>query len=377
MPFQATPFQLVFVAILGGALCIILLVWRPSLTIRWKFGGFLRRQTVDDAMVPIWRTNKDGRVLWSNRAYRALWSEGDPPTETGRITTTSNGAVRYFEINQQNGLSLALPIDRLVQTENDLRDMVQAMAKTFAQLSTGLAVFDKHRNLQSFNPALSDLTALSPEFLSRRPSLAAVLDRMRDRNMIPEPANWKDWRRQIAAMERAAAHGHFEEVWSLPGGQTYRVTGRPHPDGCLALMIDDISSEIIRSRRYRSELELCQTVVDTMDDAIAVFASTGQLVMTNAAYGQLWGHNPGGNLATTSIRSMAEHWRKLCPPTTLWSEAEEYLTSLEQRDPWRTEVRLLDGRLIECNFFPLSGGATLVRFHGSRRNAAPLAIAKA
>ena len=142
-------------------------------------------------------------------------------------------------------------------------------------------------------------------------------------------------------------------------------------------MIDDISSEIIRSRRYRSELELCQTVVDTMDDAIAVFASTGQLVMTNAAYGQLWGHNPGGNLATTSIRSMAEHWRKLCPPTTLWSEAEEYLTSLEQRDPWRTEVRLLDGRLIECNFFPLSGGATLVRFHGSRRSAAPLAIAKA
>jgi hypothetical protein len=42
-------------------------------------------------------------------------------------------------------------------------------------------------------------------------------------------------------LEEEAASGLFEETWSLPGGQTYRVIGRPHPNGALAFMFEDIS----------------------------------------------------------------------------------------------------------------------------------------
>ena len=377
MPFHASPVQIASIAILGGSFCVILLILWPRLRARRRGALADHLLGIENAPIPMWKTDAAGRLLWSNHACRSLWQGTDPPSGAGRLACAIDGATRHFDISQSDGLFLALPIDALIRAEGDLRDMVQAMAKTFAHLPTGLAVFDRQRTLQSFNPALADLTGLPPEFLSRRPSLSALLDRMRDQNMIPEPPNWKDWRRHIAAMERAAAHGHFEDVWSLPGGQTYRITGRPHPDGGLALMIDDISSEILRSRRYRADLELCQAVVDTMEDGIVVFASTGHLVMSNAAYSLLWDHNPGTSLAITGIRQLAEHWRHGCAPTTLWAEAEDYMTTLDHRDPWQAEARMLDGRLIECRFFPLAAGATLIRFRDATRGAAPLAIAKA
>jgi PAS domain-containing protein len=221
---------------------------------------------------------------------------------------------------------------------------------------------------------LADLTGLSPEFLSRRPSLIAMLDGMRDRNMIPEPKDWKGWRHQLADMERAAASGQFEDTWALPGGQTYRITGRRHLNGGLALMIDDISTEIIRSRRYRADLELCQRVVDTLEEGIAVFASTGQLVMSNTAYAALWGHDPGEQLAPMGFARMAAQWRALSAPSTLWTEAEEFSARLDDRAPWQAEARLLDGRLIACRFVPLSDGATLVGFCPVLAESAPRAL---
>jgi len=327
--------------------------------------------------IPLWRTDAAGRVLWSNPACNEIWPSQDPPGLPGRIKVSVQGLDRHFDIGRTGDLLHALPTDALIQAETSLRDMVQAMAKTFAQLPTGLAVFDRNRHLQSFNPALAQLTRLSPEFLSRRPSLVTMLDRMRDQNMVPEPKNWKDWRRQIAEMERAATHGQFAETWSLPGGQTYRVTGRRHPDGGLALMIDDISTEIIRSRRYRADLELCQGVVDTLSDGIAVFAATGQLVMSNAAYATLWNHNPGEELAPTGIRQLADHWRACSAPTSLWSEAEDFMTTLDDRHTWQAEARLTDGRLIHCRFSPLANRATLVSFREVRIGTSPLAIATA
>jgi PAS domain-containing protein len=249
-----------------------------------------------------------------------------------------------------------------VLAEAALRDFMQTLTKTFAHLHVGLAIFDNQRQLQLFNPALLDLTGLPADFLSMRPSLVSVLDAMRDRNMIPEPKDYRDWRRQLVQMEKAAASGLYEETWSLPGGQTYRVVGRPHPNGALALMIEDISGEILRTRRYRADLELGQAVIDEMAEAIAVFSPAGQLVMSNASYTVLWGSDPSTHLGDASLRALCAQWRGLCAPSPIWAELEEFASNPDGRAVWHAEVRLLDGRLLDCRFAPLAGGATLAAF---------------
>lgn len=345
------------------------------------------RQVIAQSPNLIWREREDGEVVWANAAYLMQVAERLVPGQEiswplprlfDRVASAqgANGqrqrldkdgsAVRWFDIisvaQGPNRLVFALSADGAVQAETALRDFMQTLTKTFAHLPIGLAVFDKNRKLQLFNPALSDLTSLQPEFLTGRPSLVSFLDAMRERSMIPEPKDYRSWRRQMVELEAASSSGVHEETWSLPSGQTYRVIGRPHPNGAVALMFEDISTEILRTRRYRADLELSQAVIDKLDEGIAVFSGSGSLVMTNAGYAALWQHNPSAGLSDITAATLVGHWRALSAPTPLWSAAEDFLAQIGDRDPWDGEVRLIDGRLVACRFSALVGGATMVAF---------------
>lgn len=346
------------------------------------------RDVLARAPMLIWRETEGGDVVWANGSYMLKAIAGLPqgrelswplPRLFDKVASQSTARGQralisvpgeekaWFDLigmasGNDERLVFALPADAAVNAEEALRDFMQTLTKTFAQLPTGLAIFDRQRQLQLFNPALMDLTGLPADFLSMRPSLLSVLDALRDRNMIPEPKDYRNWRRQLIEMEKAAASGLYEETWNLPDGQTFRVVGRPHPNGALALMIEDITNEVSRSRRYRSDLELGQAVIDEMDEAVAVFSPSGQMVMSNLAYAMLWVHDPEGTLQGDTIRAVAAHWRALSAPGSLWSEAEEFISTVGNRVPWKAEARLLDGRLLACRFAPLAGGATLAAF---------------
>ncbi|MCF8509887.1 MAG: PAS-domain containing protein [Rhodobacteraceae bacterium] len=348
----------------------------------------LLRDVLAQAPMLIWRENPAGEVVWANgsylmkamatlasgrelgwplpRLFDKLASQSTVRGQRAAVTVPGEDQAWFDLIGMQSGderLVFALPADAAVNAEAALRDFMQTLTKTFAQLPTGLAIFDRQRQLQLFNPALLDLTGLPADFLSMRPSLLSVLDALRDRNMIPEPKDYRHWRRQLVELEKAAASGVYEETWNLPDGQTFKVVGRPHPNGALALMIEDITSEVSRSRRYRSDLELGQAVIDEMEEAVAVFSASGQLVMSNLAYAYLWAHDPEDEMQSDSIRSVAAHWRMQSAPATLWSEAEEFISTVGNRVAWKADTRLLDGRLLSCRFAPLAGGATLAAFH--------------
>jgi PAS domain-containing protein len=281
------------------------------------------------------------------------------------LTVAGEAKPRWFEVQRypQGGdrILFALPADDAVQAETALRSFVQTLTKTFAHLTIGLAIFDGNRQLALFNPALIDLTGLAPEFLSSRPTLFRLLDAMRERQMLPEPKDYKSWRAEIAALERAAASGQYEETWTLPNGQTYRVTGRPHPDGAVAFVIEDISAEMSLTRRFRADLELSHATIDTMEEAIAVFSPSGLLVFANAAYGQLWHDAPDAN-RDSSIAEAVRSWQRGSAVSPVWAEARAFVLETGARTPWKGSARLGDGRLLACRFAALPGGASLIGF---------------
>jgi PAS domain-containing protein len=356
-----------------------------------------QRAVLSRAPVLMWKDGAGGDVVWANHAYliRAaeLLPEGedlswplprifamtDPGVRrSSRVKLAMRSGVEWFELSCQpvgdEVLNYAVAANATVEAETALRDFMQTLTKTFADLPIGLAIFDRSRVLQLFNPALSDLTALAPGFLISRPTLSAVLDAMRAKAMIPEPKDYRSWRKQVMRVEEEASSGHFEETWSLPGGQTYRVIGRPHPNGALAFMFEDISTEVTRTRRYRADLELGQSVIDAVDDGVAVLSQAGQLVMSNLAYGQLWRHDPAVLLSDAGIGSLCAWWREHTAPSLLWDDAVAYVTSLGDRSPWEGEARLLDGRLVSCRFRPLTGGATMITFCKTSATPIPLRL---
>ena len=337
--------------------------------------------------VLIWRQTKTAEVFWANSTYlTALKDRSDGVTdlswplphlfdplasarpESGQRQklTHADGKISWFDLvsfpEGEGRMCFGLPADAAVLAETSLRDFMQTLTKTFAQLQVGLAIFDNARKLQLFNPALLDLTDLPIDFLASRPSLLAVLDGMRDRNMIPEPKDYRSWRRQLIEMEKAASTGLYEETWSLPSGQTYRVIGRPHPNGALALIIEDISSEMLRTRRYKADLELGQAVLDDLDQAVAVFSAEGQLVMSNTAYTGLWGHDPSETLGEATVATICKYWRDHAAASQLWTQIETFVTNPGDRLKWGGDMRMADGRMVDCQLSPLHGGATLISF---------------
>jgi PAS domain-containing protein len=344
------------------------------------------RNVLSNAPILIWTETLAGDVVWANHAYllRAAdllppgtdlsWplpsifdaSAVNPAAKLQRQKLALEGGSQWFDLvvvpAGDQRLAYALPSNAAVVAEGSLRDFMQTLTKTFAHLPIGLAIFDKDRVLQLFNPALVDLTTLPPDFLISRPSLTTVLDAMRDRAMIPEPKDYRTWRRQMIKLEEDASSGLYEDTWSLPGGQTYRVIGRPHPNGALAFMFEDISSEMSRTRRYRADLELGQAVIDAVDEAVAVFSQGGQLVMSNFAYTQLWNHDPAVLLSDAGIGTLSAWWRDHTAQSLIWADAVDFVITAGDRSGWEGEARLTDGRLIGCRFRPITGGATLITF---------------
>lgn len=344
--------QIVISSLIGAALITLLVQLRAGGTIPAGIEG---------VALPVWATDAEGVVLIRNAACTRFGNIALPSAE-GRAQL--NG--QWFDVvtrPQGEGLVYtAIPADGVIRAESALRDFRTTLSDTFAQLDTGLGLFDRAGRLQMFNPALGDLTGLGVELLMRRPDLGAILDALRGRGMLPEPKDWLSWRRMMVELPMKRDALAHEEIWGLAGGVTYRATLRPQAKGSFALLLEDISTEMIRSRRHRADVELAQSVIDTLDEGIAVFAATGQLVLSNAAYARLWGHDPGTVMGEGGIGKIAAYWRDLSAPDPLWNRIEDFITTTGERAGWQAEARLRDGRLIGCSIAPIWDGATMAAF---------------
>ncbi|SFD68095.1 PAS-domain containing protein [Roseivivax sediminis] len=340
------------------------------------------REALERAPLPIWRTDPDGAVTWANDRYCTLSARtgADPlfpaAPEPGAerqsmrigLDPVPEGGPHWFELISQRAvegwLHYATEIDAVVDAEAAQRNFVQTLSKTFSHLPTGLAIFDRSQALVLFNPALTDLTGLSPEQLAGRPDVMSFFDMLREAQVMPEPRDYATWRAEMAILLRVAQDEGYSDTWSLPSGLTYRFTGRPQPDGAVAFLIEDISDEVSLTRRFRHELELAQSVIDAFDDAIAVFTAGGILAFCNAGYRRLWNSDPDSDVSYTSVVEATRLWQGACQPSPIWGELRDFVGQFGDRAGWEAEVVRNDGARIACRVEPIHGGATLVRFVG-------------
>lgn len=341
------------------------------------------RGAMDQTPALIWRQDAQGRITWANSTYlRSVEERADgrldwplPPlldlsdplpgshAQPPRARMESNGAISWFECYTHHAgdetMMFALPADAAVRAERSLREFVQTLTKTFADLPIGLAIFDRDRNLQLFNPALLDLTGLPTGFLTARPTLFDMLDKLRELRMVPEPKDFRSWRQQMNKLENAAATGRHVETWLLPGGQTYRVTGRPHPDGAVAFLFEDITMEMSKTRQFRARLLMANHVLDGIEDALAVFDPNGELITLNQSYRDLWQDEPD------TLSAALAHWQERIETGPGFQALKACLTAAGHAQRDHGAISGPDGKLLRWSVSTLPGGQRMLRFRGS------------
>ncbi len=345
------------------------------------------RGAAQRAPYPVWATNTENNLIWSNRAYQHLEDAFGAPDQgtllqtglplprderqvSARVELSKPDGTRedsrWFDVSVVKSdrvwLHYGTDVTQVIRAEVAQRGFVQTLTKTFALLSIGLAIFSRDRRLTLFNPALIDLTDLSPEFLSGRPDLPSFFDALRDCRIMPEPKDYASWRTALTELADRAAEGKYLETWNLPSGVTYRVIGRPYPNGAIAFLFEDISSEMSISRQFHHVAELGQSVLDSMDEGIALFSRQGRMTMCNAAYTTLWGLGPEGSASDISTKDATIMWQEKTQSSPVWGDARDFAQDLGPRCEWFAEVTMKNGQKLDCRFVPLSGGATLVGF---------------
>jgi PAS domain-containing protein len=344
------------------------------------------RLAARDAPYPIWLTDAQDTIQWHNTAYSALSAIARPDkcvktvqlfefspenlkskrTVRVPVKVEHSGTVEWYNVTAaRSGSNLiyhAVDINAVIQAEIAQRNFVQTLAKTFAQLSIGLAIFDRNGQLALFNPALVDLTSLPAEFLSARPDLLSFFDRLRDNRVMPEPKNYSSWRQEIADVIAAATHGSYQETWTLDIGHTYRVSGRPHPDGAVAFLIEDITAEVSLTRNFRAELEMGQSLMDTFDDALVAFSSTGVLTFCNAAYRDMWKMDPDMSFADVTIVDAIKEWQAQSGSNPAWGDMRDFVMKVGERAAWDAAIEHDTHGDLKVQVSPIASGATVIRF---------------
>lgn len=356
------------------------------------------RNLTDKSPQLIWQQDSNGKLNWANASYLDLsdtlsddkekavksWPsemifpdlhqkfEGgtnsncrvsiDIPTQKGEawfdVTTVKNGA---------NSLHFADCANTSVKAEYAKRKSVQTFGRIFAHLSTGLAIFDSNHRLTMFNPSLMEMTSLAPEFLSSRPTMHMFLDRLREARLLPEPKDYVKWRERFSVNGSDQKVTPYCENWEIADGQTFKVTGQPNRDNTFAFFFEDISAEVSLTRRFRSDIETGQGVLDALPDAIAVFSANGTLVMSNRSYGRLWDVDHETVVRNHDLRAEMTIWQSQCAAAPIWQELLEFIGRSSDRLTWSDRAVLDDGRQFTCKAQPISGGMTMISFVASPR----------
>lgn len=356
------------------------------------------RSVAEAAPQLIWQQNDKGEVVWCNNTYlrfadlrsstkeagvkiwpaKDLFPQIEAPDSEAKVALKSRHSLKvagddaehWFNIvsvpSADGTLHFATDANEQLRSERGQKAFIQTFAKTFAELSVGLAIFDKSRHLSMFNPALLEMSGLPASLLSSRPSIETVFNRMREAGKLPEPKDYTQWRDQFSRLLDEASTGTYQETWVLPDGQTHRVTGRPHPDGAIAFLFEDISAEISLTRKFRTEIETSQAVLDTLPEAIAVFSPSKTLIVTNDAYQTLWGEKTD-DVSLIDLRSCLRVWKSGSAPSGIWSGIEAFSDQPQDRFPSKENFVLSNGRAMTCHLLPISGGMTMVKFAGTHR----------
>lgn len=328
---------------------------------------------------PIWRTNARDEVIWRNEACaRILDQDGGLPTMSAlpdpskpdvpsviSIEGTKEDGNRWFELRSfkqgDDRIHFASDITQVIKAETVQRDFVQTLTKTFANLTIGLAIFDRERRLALFNPALVDLTSLPVTFLSGQPDMMHFFDELREKQVMPEPKNYADWRAQIRDVVAQANDGIYQQMWTLPNSLTYRVTGRPHPNGAIAFLFEDISAEVSLTRRFRTQIELRQSVLDGINESVAVIGPNNLVIFCNKPCGALLRVDPDSSFADMSVRDLLGVCAARFDRSPSWEVFEQALSAPSQEE-FTATLSLDQGQKVICRLKPLPGGARMLRF---------------
>jgi signal transduction histidine kinase len=289
-----------------------------------------------------------------------------PQAETGHIVV--GGSRRLIEFNElplgDTGeiVGFARDLTDVESAQSELSRHIAAHADVLENIATAIAIYGKDTRLKFFNTAFGVLWRLEEEWLTTEPTLAEILERLRERRRIPEHADFRAFKKQQLGMFTSLISPQ-EELLHLPDDRTLRLVVSPHPFGGLTFVYEDVTDRLALERSNKTLLEVQRETLDNLYEGIAVFGSDGRLKLSNPAYGRLWQLSPEDLAGEPHVSEIVEKTRSFFEDGTDWPALKQRI--IERVTAWtpaRGTMERKDGSVLNVSTVPLPDGNVLLSY---------------
>ena len=347
---------------------------------------------------PVWLRNEAGELAWVNACYAKAVDAQDgndairrrielldaqslaeahaasvgSGTWSATVVAVAAGDRKTFTIvehtRDRGSAAVALDQSELLAQRAELARYIEANARLLDQLTTGVAIFDRGKRLVSHNAAYRRIWELEAAFLEQRPLDGEILDRLRARRLLPEQADFKNWKAQALAGYRELEPR--EQTWHLPDGRTLRVVASPNSQGGVTYLYDDATQSYALASQVNSLTNVQGETLEALKEGVAVFGADGRMKLVNRTFCDLWGFDAEAAAQKPHIEEIVRIGEPKELDSNIWSQMRDQIVGLpEARVPIATKIVRRDGVVIECAALPLPDGATLLTFLDSSANA--------
>ncbi|MCA0400130.1 MAG: PAS-domain containing protein [Proteobacteria bacterium] len=345
------------------------------------------RNVLDAIPQPVWLRDRSGKLGWVNSAYAhavdATGPENVLNTQAEILDSNDRAEIRRHQAGQgryqgsvtaifagrrrkvdvvevagpEGGGGFALDISELEATRQALERQMEAHVRTLDELPSAVASFDAEQRLTYSNRAFLELFGLDAAFLATHPTNTELLDRLRAIGRLPEASDYREWKQALLA-----AYSSTETVqqgWRLPSGRALRVVLSPNPQGGVTYLFEDETERFTLATSYDRLKNTQWETLMALSEGVAVFASDGQLQLSNPAFAAIWG------LPETALENHP-HVEIVAASATLrggdsWDKIVAAVCSLaEARDEQHEMATMENGRVCRIAMIPLPDRATLV-----------------
>jgi len=267
--------------------------------------------------------------------------------------------VSDLPLGQEGVAGYAIDIEDMEQLARQFRAFRDAQRAVLDQLSIGVAQFDADWQLIFANQPFHRLFALSPAAVSEGLKFDRFLSGAREKQCTPVVRDFPAWRQEH--LDWFNAEEALEEPWPLPGGTHLRMVAQPMPDGGLVLIAEDQTEQLALSATRDTLLRTRTATLDSLFEAIAVFAPDGSLQLWNRSFDGIWGLEPelldAHPLADDLLAAIRPNLSK---PSKAKVIGEVIRSATLDRKETGGRLELANGRVVEFAGVPLPDGNGLL-----------------
>ena len=253
----------------------------------------------------------------------------------------------------------AIDVEEQQQLARDFRAFRDAQRAMLDQLSVGVAQFSPDEMLSFANRPFRRLFGLSNDVLEGRLAFDRLLTDARERGQTPEVRDFPEWREEHRAWFDAPET--LEEYWPLPGGMHLRIVAQPMPDGGLVMIAEDRTEQLALSATRDTLLRTRTATLDSLIEALAIFAPDGSVQLWNRSFAGTWGLSADFlDTHPSAEELLAAIGSNLKDPAEVDAIGGVVRAATLDRKEKQGQVVLVDGRTLRFAGVPLPDGNGLL-----------------